>query len=124
MKNFFLDNLDIFRGIHEGSWAFVAILFLVTVLLLKNSSKKFATISHMILRLFYVLMLLSGLSMIIAFDFPLFYTLKGILALVMVGFMEICCARMKRNTSYFFTFILSIILLIVVLLMGFRIISF
>lgn len=124
MQNFLLNNLDILKGIHEGSWGILVILFLLTVLFTNKSLKKLATVSQMILRLFYVLMLLSGLSMIIAFNFPLFYTIKGILAVTLVGFMENCCGKMRKGEPYFTTFILSIILLTIVLLMGFRIISF
>lgn len=124
MKEFLLNNLDILKYTHEGSWIFVAILFFLTVFLYKKSSKKSATITQMILRIFYLLMILSGLGMIIAFNFPLFYTTKGIIAVVMVGFMEVCCGRLAKNTPYFTLFIVSTILLIVVLLMGFRVITF
>ena len=124
MKEFLLNNLDILKYTHEGSWIFVAILFFLTVFLYKKSSKKSATITQMILRIFYLLMILSGLGMIIAFNFPLFYTTKGIIAVVMVGFMEVCCGRLAKNAPYFTLFIVSTILLIVVLLMGFRVITF
>ena len=124
MKEFLLNNLDILKYTHEGSWIFVAILFFLTVFLYKKSSKKSATITQMFLRIFYLLMILSGLGMIIAFNFPLFYTTKGIIAVVMVGFMEVCCGRLAKNAPYFTLFIVSTILLIVVLLMGFRIITF
>jgi|GEM_PF-755428 len=124
MKEFLLNNLDILKYTHEGSWIFVAILFFLTVFLYKKSSKKSATITQMFLRIFYLLMILSGLGMIIAFNFPLFYTTKGIIAVVMVGFMEVCCGRLAKNAPYFTLFIVSTILLIVVLLMGFRVITF
>lgn len=124
MKDFLLNNIEVLKRTHEGSWLFVAILFFVTVFLYKKSLNKYATISQIILRIFFLLMILSGLGMIIAFNFPLFYTVKGIIAIIMVGFMEVCCGRLAQNTPYSTPFIASTILLIVVILMGFRIITF
>ena len=124
MENFFLNSVDIFRGMHQGSWGFLFILFFITYYLYIKAKNKPATILHMILRLFYVIMLFSGIGLVIAYNFVIFYVIKGLIAVIMVALMEISCVRVKKGKKNLYAFYSGSILLIVVILMGYRVISF
>jgi len=120
MENFFLNSVDIFRGMHQGSWGFLFILFFITYYLYIKAKNKPA----MILRLFYVIMLFSGIGLVIAYNFVIFYVIKGLIAVIMVALMEISCVRVKKGKKNLYAFYSGSILLIVVILMGYRVISF
>ncbi|MCM3216655.1 DUF1516 family protein (plasmid) [Niallia circulans] len=122
--NFFQNNVNIFSGMHQGSWALLFILFFVTYFLYIKTKNRLATIMHMILRLFYVIMLFSGAGLVIAYDYVTFYVIKGIIAVIMVALMEISCVRAKKGKNNLYAFYSGSALLIVVVLMGFRVISF
>lgn len=69
---FIQENFSIFQASHEGSWAILAILFLVAYFLFRGGKSKAGTIIHMIARLFFVIMLVTGASMLIAYQFAYF----------------------------------------------------
>ncbi|WP_054703752.1 DUF1516 family protein [Bacillus sp. JCM 19041] len=121
---FFIEYFSIFRGIHEGSWAFLAVLFVIAFFLYRGRKLKAGTILHMIARLFYILMLVSGVGMLVAWEFPLMYVVKGLLAVLLIAFMEVAAGKAKRNENSLGSLFIVFLLLLVVVLMGFGVISF
>lgn len=119
--------LNIFYQSHIGSWAITVLLFLVSYFLLKGGISKGAKIVHMILRLFYVIMLVSGIGMLIGYGFPAVYVVKGILAIVLIYAMEMLLVRTKKGTlgskapMYWSLFGVTLVL---VILLGYEVISF
>ncbi|AIC95379.1 MULTISPECIES: DUF1516 family protein [Shouchella] len=122
--DFFTEYYNIFRGIHEGSWAFLVVLFIVAFVLYRSRKLKAATILHMITRLFYLFMLVSGIGMLVALNFNLFYVVKGLLAVLVIGFMEMAAGKAKRNENSLGSLFIVLVLVLVVVLMGFGVINF
>ncbi|NEU29743.1 DUF1516 family protein [bacterium LRH843] len=112
---------------HIGSWAILVLLFFVSYFLLKGGVHKGAKIVHMILRLFYVIMVVSGIGMLIGFGFPAMYVVKGILAIILIYAMEMLLVRTSKGTigskapTYWGILLITLIL---VILLGFKVISF
>lgn len=122
--NIFIENVGIFQGIHRGSWFLLLVLFLLSYFLLSVGKEKIGKITHMVLRLFYIIMLFSGIGLLVAYNFSAFYSVKGIIALIMIGLMEISCVRAMKGKPNRIVFYAGSILLLVVILMGFRVINF
>ncbi|GAE37335.1 DUF1516 family protein [Halalkalibacter akibai] len=112
---------------HKDSWYVLLILFFVAYFLLKANKHKAAKILHMIVRLFYVIMIFSGVIRLTVWNFEITYVVKGILAIVLIYAMEMILVRTKKGTigtkapMYWGLFVIS---LVVVLLLGLRIITF
>ncbi|WP_062047950.1 DUF1516 family protein [Bacillus sp. JCM 19034] len=119
--------INIFYEAHRGSWAILLILFVVAFLLYKLRKDIGAKIVHMITRLFYIIMLVSGIGTLIGYQFPVVLIVKGILALILIYVMEMILVRTKKNTLqqqagiYLGAFAL---ITIIVVLMGFGVIRF
>ncbi|MVP00202.1 MULTISPECIES: DUF1516 family protein [Paenibacillus] len=111
--------LNIFVQSHAGSWAFIVILFIVSAIFYRQK------ITPMILRLFYLIMVVSGVGMLIGYSFPAKYVVKGIIAIVVIGLMEMILGRMKRGqgreSSTKILFAVWAVLIITVIMMGFGI---
>lgn len=116
--------LNIFYQSHTGSWAILVVLFLVSLLLIKLGKAKGGRIVQMVVRLFYIIMLVSGIGMLIGYDFPAIYIVKGILAIGLIGAMEVVLGRAKRRESVAVPLIIVVVLVAIVALMGFGVISF
>lgn len=113
---------------HAGSWAIMVILFIISFLLLRQGKSKGQKITQMILRLFYVIMVVSGIGMLMAYQFPLVYVVKGALAIWLIATMELILARSGQGStqetstgSYWIQFAIALIL---VVLIGFNVIRF
>ncbi|MDN4074901.1 DUF1516 family protein [Fictibacillus terranigra] len=109
---------DMFYEMHRGSWAILIVLFLITYF---TKSQK---ISLMLQRLFYLIMIVSGAGMLVTLNFPLQYVLKGVLAIVLIGVMEMLVARKRKGSPMPMMWIVLIILLAIILMMGYGVISF
>lgn len=112
---------------HIGSWAILVLLFFVAYFLLKGGVHKGAKIVHMILRLFYIIMVVSGIGMLVNYSFPAMYVVKGILAIVLIYAMEMLLVRTSKGTigsKAPMYWILVIVTLVLVILLGYGVISF
>lgn len=113
---------NIFYQSHAGSWAFIFLLFLLSAIFRRQK------VTGMLLRLFYLIMLVSGIGMLIGLGFPLLYVVKGILAVLLIGIMEMILGRLKRGEANGgpmpVFWILLVVLGVVVPLMGYGVISF
>lgn len=116
-----MDNerlFNIFYQIHAGSWAILVIFFILTCFLRKQK------VTGMITKLFYLLMLVSGAGMLFMLGFPMMYVIKGILAVALIAFMEMIQGRLRRGEPTLVHWLVMVVLLVVVVLMGFGVISF
>ncbi|WP_050616348.1 YisL family protein [Bacillus testis] len=108
----------LFNSFHASSWAILLVAFFLTYFL---ENKKIMSI---ILRLFYVVMLVSGIGMLTIMEFPMHFVVKGILAILLIGLMEMLLARQKKQSSSpLVLWILFIIDLILIILLGYKVIS-
>ncbi|KYG34412.1 DUF1516 family protein [Alkalihalobacillus trypoxylicola] len=122
--DFFSDNLNLFLKIHQSSWIFIVILFLTSYILYSKQKVKAGDLTQFALRLFFIVMVISGGVLVTAYNFHPFYVTKGVIALIMMGIMESSNVRRKKGTKSILLFLVGIVLLIVIILMGLRVISF
>ena len=109
---------------HDFGWLVMIILFFVSFGLIKSGKEKGAKVTSMILRLFYLISIGTGATMLFQYNFPTFYAVKGLIAIVLIGMMEMILGRTKRSESAGVFWLLFVGLLVVVILMGLRIIQF
>ncbi|MED3689117.1 YisL family protein [Peribacillus butanolivorans] len=101
--------------IHITAWVIGIILFLVTYSMLKSENPK-AKMLHMITRLFYLLIFLTG-GMLIT-DFGV-YAVKMIVGIIVIAAMEMVLVRTKKGKGTSAMWILFIVAFIFVLYLGF-----
>jgi len=110
---------DIFVASHQGAWALLIVAFLIAFFLYQAQKKTGGKIVAMILRLFYLIMVITGAGLLFQYGFPAHYLVKGIIAIVMIGFMEMALAKAKRGQKGITGFIVAVILAILVVIMGY-----
>ena len=106
---------------HILTWVAGIIIFIVTAGLEKGTKGK--KIGHMVARLFYVLILLSGFLLFMrhsAID-PALYGVKFLLGLLTIGMMEMILVRSAKEKSVKTFWILFFIFVLATLFLGFGI---
>jgi len=87
-----------------------------------NRDSKGRKIVHMILRLFYILIVISGLALFIAhssFD-AMQYGLKFLFGLLTIGMMEMVLVRSKKQKPVTLFWVLFAVFLFVTMFFGFK----
>lgn len=112
---------------HVTSWTVALILFAVSLLLLRAGKDKALKGLQMVLRLFYILILLTGIYLLFQINFQASFILKAVLAVWLIYVMEkiltlaskgVLDGKMKAVYGIQFG-----ALLILVLLLGYRVIG-
>ncbi|WP_406621641.1 YisL family protein [Bacillus atrophaeus] len=104
---------------HIASWIVALILLFVSYGLYSSGSAKGVKITHMILRLFYILIILTGAELFIRFaNFNGEYAGKMLLGIITIGLMEMILIRKKKEKSTGGLWIGFIIVLVLTVLLG------
>jgi hypothetical protein len=110
---------------HASFWMILVLLFVVTFFLYRANVAKGAKITHMVLRLFYVIMVGTGIALLVLKGFLFTYIIKGLLALLLIYFMEMILVKTKKGISGLASYwVLCLAALLVVVLIGYRVIIF
>lgn len=105
---------------HITAWLLGIILFIVAVSM-KNGNEKTQKIVHMILRLFYILILVSGLVILFSgISINGEYIGKAVLGFLVIGMMEMILTRGRKGKSTGLFWVLFIIILILTISLGLR----
>lgn len=107
--------------LHITTWVIAIILFFVAVMM-KNGSKG-QKITQMVLRVFYVLIILTGGALFakgMDFDMGMLYGFKLIGGVLIIGMMEMILARMKKQKPATMFWILLFIFLFITMFLGFK----
>jgi hypothetical protein len=108
---------------HITAWLAGIILFFVAASMYKKGNGK-AKIIHMVLRLFYVLIVLSGvmiyMSLTLTSEMHMWYGMKALAGLLVIGFMEMVLARTKKGKSTNVSWVLFAVVFGAVLYLGFK----
>jgi len=116
------DTFSILLHSHSGSWIVMILLFLLSVIFRKQK------VTAMVLRLFYLIMLATGISMLVYLDFPTVYVVKGIIAILLIGVMEMLVGRITKgrgnDKAVPVLWIAWVVLLALVVLTGYGVLSF
>lgn len=113
--------------LHLTAIVLSAVLFLVVFFMYKANNSpdnKPAKILHMVARLMYVIVLISGLVIYISnmegisnMDGHMQYGIKALLGLLSIGFMEMAVVRLKKSATVWPLFV-ALILIIATVIMG------
>ncbi|RKD24407.1 hypothetical protein BEP19_08430 [Ammoniphilus oxalaticus] len=110
---------QMFSHTHQSAWLITVLLFALAAIFTKNGKQKAQKITHMILRLFFIIMLVSGVGSLIFRSFAAHYVVKGILAVALIGLMEMILGRGGRGEKTGMLWIPFIVALLAVVVMGF-----
>ncbi|MDV6376927.1 YisL family protein [Sporosarcina sp. GW1-11] len=105
---------------HIFTWVVAIVVFLVSASMAKGTKGK--KITHMILRLFYILIIISGAALFfthMSLD-SMQYGIKFILGLLTIGFMEMVLVRGNKGKNTGLMWILLVVFLLVTLYVGFK----
>ncbi len=106
---------------HIFTWVVGIILFLVAAVMANGTKGK--KITHMISRLFYVLILISGVALFIeGMDYGrgAEYGIKFLLGLLTIGMMEMVLVRSQKGKKVTMFWILFFVFLFATMFLGFR----
>lgn len=106
--------------LHIFTWAVGIILFLVSASMASGTKGK--KITHMILRLFYILIIISGAALFfkhMGLNSAL-YGIKFVLGILTIGFMEMTLIRGEKGKNTGLMWILFVIFLLATLFVGFK----
>jgi hypothetical protein len=84
---------------HITTWLIALILFFIAIGLQKNGKEKGLKIVHMILRLFYLLIIATGAMLLFSINIDSRYVIKAILGILVIGFFEMVLIRSTKGKS-------------------------
>jgi uncharacterized membrane protein SirB2 len=84
---------------HISTWAVALILFVVAIALQKSGKAKGAKIVSMVLRLFYILIVATGVLLLSKINIDSAYVIKGLMGIVVIGLMEMISVRTRKAKS-------------------------
>ncbi|AXH98497.1 DUF1516 family protein [Sporosarcina sp. PTS2304] len=105
---------------HIFTWVVAIVLFLVSASMAKGTKGK--KITHMILRLFYILIIITGAALFfkhMSLD-SMLYGIKFVLGLLTIGFMEMVLVRGNKGKNTGLMWILLVVFLLATLFVGFK----
>ncbi|MFT9426299.1 MAG: DUF1516 family protein [Sporolactobacillus sp.] len=100
---------------HAYTWPIMIVCFVFALIWQKQR------IWRMILRLTYIVMIVSGAILLGYTHFPPMLMLKGILAILLIGLMEMLLARRDKHKSLALFSLLAALVLALILLIGYRV---
>ncbi|WP_050614280.1 DUF1516 family protein [Bacillus testis] len=106
---------------HITTWALAIILMIVAIVLLKKGNNKGFKITHMIVRVLYILIILSG-GLLISKEGTLTGEIYGkmILGIIVIGLIEMILVRLGKGKGITAMTVIFIIAFLAVLALGFR----
>ncbi|OKL35854.1 DUF1516 family protein [Domibacillus mangrovi] len=109
-----MDFLTSSTHVHITTWVVAIILFFIAF---GKPSKGL----HMALRLFYVLILITGFMLFVTFDSlnPMLYGLKMLGGILTIGLMEMTLVRKKKGKGTGGVLVGAILLLLITIILGF-----
>ena len=115
-----MDFLTNATHVHITTWVVALILFFVAAIMANGS--KGQKITHMILRLFYVLIIITGVALFIEYmDYDaMLYGMKFLGGILVIGMMEMVLVRTKKQKPTTMFWILFFVFLFITMFLGFK----
>lgn len=105
--------------LHITTWVIAVVLFLVAAFMQRDSKGR--KILHMVLRLFYILIIITGLTLFIEWSSsdPMLYGIKFLLGILTIGMMEMVLVRSKKQKPVTMFWVLFAVFLFATMFIGF-----
>lgn len=106
--------------LHITTWVIAIVLFFAAAFM--NPESKGRKIVHMVLRLFYILVIITGLALFIEYSGSdaMQYGLKFLFGILTIGMMEMVLVRGKKGKSVTTFWILFAVFLVITMFYGFK----
>lgn len=107
--------------LHITTWVIGLILFFAAVMMTNGS--KGQKITQMVLRVFYIFILLTGIALFMDgmdFDMGMLYGFKLLGGIIIIGMMEMILGRMKKQKPSTMFWILLFVFLFITMFLGFK----
>lgn len=113
--------MDIFTQtthLHITTWVIAVVLFLIAAFMQRDSKGR--KILHMVLRLFYILIIITGLTLFIEWSAsdPMLYGIKFLLGVLTIGMMEMVLVRSKKQKPVTMFWVLFAVFLFATMFIG------
>ena len=106
---------------HITTWVIALILFFVAISLHKNGKTRGLKVVQMILRLFYLLIIATGVGMLFSLStISVLYWIKAILGVLVIGFFEMVLSKTIKGKSTGVLWTLFVVAFVVVVYLGFK----
>ncbi|MBT2570424.1 YisL family protein [Planococcus sp. ISL-110] len=114
--------MDIFTQtthLHITTWVIAVVLFLIAAFMQRDSKGR--KILHMVLRLFYILIIITGLTLFIEWSASdsMLYGIKFLLGVLTIGMMEMVLVRSKKQKPVTMFWVLFAVFLFATTFIGF-----
>lgn len=110
---------------HVTAWVLALILFFVALSLNKSGKAKGAKIVQMILRVFYLLIIGTGVAMLFMGSlFDTYHILKAVAGLWIIGLFEMIVTRVKNNRRTSVFWVQFVVAWALVLYLGFGVLHY
>ncbi|QRG66511.1 YisL family protein [Brevibacillus choshinensis] len=107
---------------HVGGWEVAFVLLIIGYILYRVGKTKVAKVLHILLRLMMVIILVSGAWLLFQFHTSdIYYYVKGLLAIVTFGLMEMSLGRARKQEGSTGFFIGALVVIVVVIMLGYRV---
>ena len=105
--------------LHITTWVIAVVLFLIAAFMQRDSKGR--KILHMVLRLFYILIIITGLTLFIEWSSsdPMLYGIKFLLGILTIGMMEMVLVRSKKQKPVTMFWALFAVFLFATMFIGF-----
>lgn len=105
--------------LHITTWVIAIVLFLIAAFMQRDSKGR--KILHMVLRLFYILIIITGLTLFIEWSSsdPMVYGIKFLLGILTIGMMEMVLVRSKKQKPVTMFWALFAVFLFATMFIGF-----
>lgn len=108
---------------HVGSWELALVLAVVSYALYLTGKTKVGFILHNIVRVCYIIIVGTGLTMLIQWDVNPIFHLKALLAVIGIGLLEMSLVRAKKEKPSAVFLASGLVVLVVVILIGYGVIG-
>ncbi len=107
---------------HITTWVIALILFFVALGLHNSGKAKGFKIVHMILRVFYILIILTGGMLFVGHQSldPALYGVKALFGIIVIGMFEMILIRLKKGKNTNILWTILVISILVVLYLGLK----
>lgn len=105
---------------HITTWVLAIVLFFVALGLHKSGKAKGAKVVQMILRLFYLLIIGTGIWILSSLhSISMMYVIKSLVGILVIGSLEMIMVRTVKGKNTMVVWLLFIISFVLVLYLGF-----
>lgn len=82
---------------HIDTWGITLLVFFISFFLLTRDKMKAQKVTHMILRLLFVVMFVTGFGLVITYKFAIITIIKMLFALWLITTMELILIKAKKE---------------------------